>query len=72
MPTFKNALSKNWKTTNMGSVRGLLLFNFSKMKIIMNYWAVGPDGNIEQKIQNWRNRRYRGDLLYGLTHLKKA
>ena len=37
----------------------------------MNYWAVGPDGNIEQKIQNWRNRRYRGDLLYGLTHLKK-
>jgi glycosyltransferase involved in cell wall biosynthesis len=42
-----------------------------KMKIIMYFMAAGPDGNIEQKIQNWMNKRYRGDLMYGLTHFKE-
>jgi glycosyltransferase involved in cell wall biosynthesis len=42
------------------------------MKTIMNYWAVGPDGNIEQKIENWKNKKYRGELLYGLTHFKET
>lgn len=37
----------------------------------MHYWAPGPDGTIDQKIQNWEDGKYRGDLLYGLTHLKK-
>lgn len=41
------------------------------MKTIMHYWAPGPDGTIEQKIQNWKNKKYRGDLLFGLTHLKE-
>jgi glycosyltransferase involved in cell wall biosynthesis len=40
------------------------------MKTVMHYWAPGPDGSIEQKIQNWRDSKYRGELLYGLTHLK--
>jgi len=38
----------------------------------MCYWAVGPDGNIEEKLQNWMNKNYRGELLYGLTHFKEA
>jgi len=41
------------------------------MKTIMYYIALGPDGNIEQKIQNWRNKLYRGDMMYGLTHFKE-
>jgi glycosyltransferase involved in cell wall biosynthesis len=41
------------------------------MKIILYFIAAGPDGNIEQKIQNWMNKRYRGDLLYGITHFNK-
>jgi glycosyltransferase involved in cell wall biosynthesis len=36
----------------------------------MYFLAAGPDGNIEQKMSNWVNKRYRGDLLYGLTHFK--
>jgi len=42
------------------------------MKTIMNYWAIGKDGSIEEKINNWINKRYRGELLYGLTHLEEA
>lgn len=38
----------------------------------MYYIPPGPDGNIEQKIQNWLNKKYRGDLMFGLTHLKEA
>lgn len=41
------------------------------MKTIMYYIAPGPDGNIEEKMQNWKNKQYRGDLLYGLTHFKE-
>ena len=41
------------------------------MKTIMYFLAAGPDGNIEQKMSNWANNRYRGDLLYGLTHFKE-
>jgi len=41
------------------------------MKTIMFFMAAGPDGNIEQKMHNWTNKLYRGDLMYGLTHLKK-
>jgi len=40
------------------------------MKTIMYFIAAGPDGNIEQKMHNWTNKRYRGDLLYGLTHFE--
>jgi glycosyltransferase involved in cell wall biosynthesis len=41
------------------------------MKTIMYFIAAGPDGNIEQKMKNWENKRYRGDLLYGLTHFER-
>jgi glycosyltransferase involved in cell wall biosynthesis len=41
------------------------------MKKIMYFIAAGPDGNIEQKMHNWANKRYRGDLLYGLTHFER-
>jgi glycosyltransferase involved in cell wall biosynthesis len=37
----------------------------------MYFLAAGPDGNIEQKMSNWANKRYRGELLYGLTHFKE-
>ncbi len=41
------------------------------MKTIMSYWAIGKDGSIEEKMKNWINGRYRGELLYGITHLKE-
>jgi glycosyltransferase involved in cell wall biosynthesis len=42
------------------------------MKTIMYFLAAGPDGNIEQKMSNWAVKRYRGDLLYGLTHFRDS